>query len=60
MTNQEKRDHKVINASRKTRIANGSGSTIAEVNGLLRQYEQMRKMMAQMNRGGLFKGLGHV
>ncbi len=58
MTNQEKRDHSVINASRKTRIANGSGSTIAEVNGLLRQYEQMRKMMAQMNRGGLFKGLG--
>ncbi|MDH3492712.1 MAG: signal recognition particle protein [Acidobacteriota bacterium] len=58
MTNQEKRDHKVINASRKTRIANGSGSTISEVNGLLRQYEQMRKMMSQMNRGGLFKGLG--
>lgn len=58
MTKQEKRDHKIINASRKTRIANGSGSTIAEVNGLLRQYEQMRKMMAQMNRGGLFKGLG--
>ncbi|MEZ5306083.1 MAG: signal recognition particle protein [Pyrinomonadaceae bacterium] len=58
MTLQEKRDHTVINASRKTRIANGSGSTIAEVNALLRQYEQMRKMMAQMNRGGLFKGLG--
>ncbi|NNE65596.1 MAG: signal recognition particle protein [Pyrinomonadaceae bacterium] len=58
MTFQERRNHKVINASRKTRIANGSGSTIAEVNGLLRQYEQMRKMMAQMNRGGLFKGLG--
>jgi len=58
MTKQEKRNHKVINASRKTRIANGSGSTISEVNGLLRQYEQMRKMMAQMNRGGLFKGLG--
>jgi signal recognition particle subunit SRP54 len=52
MTKQERRDHTVINASRKTRIANGSGSTIAEVNGLLRQYEQMRKMMQQMNRGG--------
>jgi signal recognition particle subunit SRP54 len=57
MTKQERRDHKVINASRKTRIANGSGSTIAEVNGLLRQYEQMKKMMQQMNRGGLFKKL---
>ncbi len=53
MTKQERRDYKVINASRKTRIANGSGSTIAEVNGLIRQYEQMRKMMSQMNRGGM-------
>ena len=51
-------DHKILDASRKTRIANGSGSTIAEVNQLLRQYEQMRKMMAQMNSGGLFGGLG--
>ncbi|QQS40642.1 MAG: signal recognition particle protein [Acidobacteriota bacterium] len=58
MTKQERRDHTIINASRKTRIANGSGSTIAEVNGLLRQYEQMRKMMQQMNRGGLLGGLG--
>ncbi|MCB1023756.1 MAG: signal recognition particle protein [Acidobacteria bacterium] len=58
MTKQERRDHTVINASRKTRIANGSGSTIAEVNGLLRQYEQMKKMMSQMNRGGLFGSLG--
>ena len=48
---------KVIDASRKTRIASGSGSTISEVNQLLRQYEQMKKMMAQMNRGGLFGGL---
>lgn len=52
MTLQERRNHTIINASRKTRIANGSGSTIAEVNGLLRQYEQMRKMMQKMNSGG--------
>ncbi|CAN5190012.1 signal recognition particle protein [soil metagenome] len=58
MTRHERRDHKVIDASRKTRIANGSGSSISEVNQLLRQYEQMKKMMAQMNRGGLFGGLG--
>ena len=57
MTKQERRDHKVIDASRKTRIANGSGSTISDVNGLLRQYEQMKKMMQQMNRGGLFTKL---
>lgn len=53
MTKQECRSYKIINASRKTRIANGSGSTIAEVNGLIRQYEQMRKMMSNMNRGGM-------
>ncbi len=57
MTRQERNDHKVIDASRKTRIASGSGSTIGEVNQLLRQYEQMKKMMAQMNRGGLFGGM---
>ncbi len=54
MTRQERNNHKVIDASRKTRIAKGSGSTISEVNGLIRQYEQMKKMMSQMNRGGLF------
>ena len=59
MTKAERNDHKVIDASRKTRIARGSGSTIAEVNQLIRQYEQMRKMMAQMNKGGgLLGGLG--
>ncbi|MCA1589896.1 MAG: signal recognition particle protein, partial [Acidobacteria bacterium] len=59
MTKRERVDYKVLDASRKTRIARGSGSTISEVNQLLRQYEQMRKMMVQMNRGGgLLGGLG--
>lgn len=58
MTRAERDDHKLLDASRKTRVARGSGSTIAEVNQLLRQYEQMRKMMAQLNKGGLFGGLG--
>ncbi len=59
MTKQERNDHKVLDASRKTRIAGGSGTSISEVNQLLRQYEQMRKMMAQMNKGGgLLGGLG--
>jgi signal recognition particle subunit SRP54 len=58
MTRAERNDHHLLDASRKTRIARGSGSTISEVNQLLRQYEQMRKMMAQMNRGGLFGQLG--
>jgi signal recognition particle subunit SRP54 len=58
MTKAERTNHTIIDAGRKTRIAKGSGSTIAEVNQLIRQYEQMRKMMAQMNKGGLFGGLG--
>ena len=58
MTKAERNDHKILDASRKTRIAGGSGTTIAEVNQLLRQYEQMRKMMAQMNKGGMLAGLG--
>ena len=58
MTRAERNNHKILDASRKTRIAGGSGTTIAEVNQLLRQYEQMRKMMAQLNKGGLFGGLG--
>ena len=58
MTKGERNDHKIIDASRKTRIAKGSGTSIAEVNQLLRQYEQMRKMMAQMNKGGLLSGIG--
>ncbi|HKX82919.1 MAG TPA: signal recognition particle protein [Pyrinomonadaceae bacterium] len=58
MTRLERNNYKVLDASRKTRIAGGSGSTIGEVNQLIRQYEQMRKMMAQMNKGGLFGGLG--
>jgi signal recognition particle subunit SRP54 len=58
MTKRERNEYKIIDASRKTRIAKGSGSTIGEVNSLLRQYEQMKKMMQQMNKGGLFGGLG--
>ena len=58
MTKAERNDHKILDASRKTRVAGGSGTTIAEVNQLLRQYEQMRKMMAQMNKGGMLAGLG--
>src|SRR5882757_7096651 len=58
MTREERSSAKLINASRKTRIANGSGTTIADVNGLLKQYGQMRQMMTQMNKGGLLGRLG--
>ena len=58
MTRQERNNYKIIDASRKTRIARGSGTTIADVNGLLKQYSEMRQMMTQMNKAGLFGGLG--
>jgi signal recognition particle subunit SRP54 len=58
MTKGERSNAKLINAGRKTRIANGSGTTIADVNALLKQYGQMRQMMTQMNKGGLLGKLG--
>jgi len=56
MTRQERRNYAIIKASRRRRIANGSGTTVAEVNRVLKQYIQMRKMMKKMQRGGI-KGL---
>lgn len=48
MTKQEKLDPSIINASRRRRIAKGSGTTIQDVNRLLKQFEDMKKMMKQM------------
>ena len=48
MTTQEKTTPDIINASRKKRIAKGSGTTIQDVNRLLKQFEDMKKMMKQM------------
>lgn len=50
MTPQERRSPKIIKASRKRRIAAGSGTSVQEVNGLLRQFKQMQRMMKQMSR----------
>jgi signal recognition particle subunit SRP54 len=52
MTFQERENPDIINASRKTRIAKGSGTTIQQVNQLLKQFEEMRKMMKTMNKMG--------
>jgi signal recognition particle subunit SRP54 len=49
MTSYEREHHESINGSRRKRIARGSGTSVQEVNQLLRQYAQMRKM---------FKGMG--
>lgn len=52
MTTKEREDPDILNGSRKQRIAKGSGTTIQEVNQLLKQFEQMRKMMKTMNKMG--------
>ena len=51
MTPKERRNPEIIKASRKTRIAKGSGRSVQEVNKLLQQFEQMKKMMKQMTNG---------
>ena len=48
MTMRERRHPKILNASRKRRIARGSGVTVQEVNRLLKQFRQMQKMMKQL------------
>ncbi|MFN2292625.1 MAG: signal recognition particle protein, partial [Anaerolineae bacterium] len=52
MTPGERRNPRVINASRKRRIARGSGTTVMEVNDLLSQFRQMQKLMKQLTGGG--------
>lgn len=52
MTGRERRNPDILNYSRKMRIANGSGTSIQEVNALLKQYEQTKQMMKQLNRRG--------
>ncbi|WP_188205780.1 signal recognition particle protein [Alkalibacillus aidingensis] len=48
MTKKERVDPSIINASRKKRIAKGSGTSVAQVNRLLKQFDEMKKMMKQM------------
>ena len=52
MTSEERRNHMIINASRRTRIAKGSGTSVQEVNRLLKNYTQMRKMLQKLSKGG--------
>ena len=51
MTPEERKNPEIIKASRKTRIAKGSGRSVQEVNQLLTQFDQMKKMMKQMSKG---------
>ena len=49
MTPEERKDPSILKASRKERIAKGSGTTVTEVNQLLKQFEEMKKMMKMMS-----------
>jgi len=60
MTPQERQNYAIINASRRKRIAKGSGTSVAEVNRLLKNFRQVRKMMKQMSRMGGKRALGRM
>ena len=52
MTKEERSNPKILNGSRRKRIASGSGTTVQEVNSLIKQFSQMSKMMKMMQGGG--------
>ena len=55
MTPKERRDPNIINFSRKNRIARGSGTTVQDINKLLKQFEQTKQMMKQMKNNKMFR-----
>ncbi len=58
MTPEERRNSRILNSSRKRRIARGSGTTVQEVNALLKQFRQMQQVMKQLGKGrGKLQGL---
>ena len=57
MTAEERRNPKIINGSRRKRIADGSGTSATEVNQLMNQFTQVQKMMKRFSRGGSKRGL---
>lgn len=60
MTPAERRDPKILNGSRRQRIAKGSGTTVPEVNSLMERFEQARKVMQSMSRGGGMPGMPNI
>jgi signal recognition particle subunit SRP54 len=57
MTPAERRNHKILNGSRRSRIARGSGSTVTDVNGLVERFVDAQKMMRQLASGGGMPGM---
>ncbi len=60
MTPEERGTPQLINGSRKKRIASGSGTSVQEVNNLLKQFDEMRKMMKKMNKMSGKKGFANI
>lgn len=60
MTPAERNDVKILNGSRRARIARGSGTTVTEVNALVKRFEAAREMMGQMGAAGGFPGMGNM
>lgn len=61
MTKQERENPDILNGSRRKRIASGSGTNIQEVNSLMKQFGDMRKLMKMMNKkGGMKQGLANL
>lgn len=58
MTPQERRNPKVLNASRRERIAKGSGTQVQDINRFVKQFEESKKMMSSMMKMGMGKGFG--
>ncbi|HKZ46413.1 MAG TPA: signal recognition particle protein [Thermodesulfobacteriota bacterium] len=58
MTKKERLNHTILNANRRKRIANGSGTSVQDVNKLVKQYLQTREMMKRFSKGGLHKLMG--
>jgi signal recognition particle subunit SRP54 len=56
MTAKERANHKILNASRRQRIAQGSGTQVSDVNKLVKQFEDAKKMMSGMMKMGMGRG----
>jgi signal recognition particle subunit SRP54 len=60
MTSQERSQYTIINGGRRKRIAKGSGTTVQDVNKLIKNYAQIMKMMKKINKDGGMRGLGRM
>jgi len=60
MTRQERRNPALLNGSRRRRVAQGSGTTVTDINRLMKQFMEMKKMMQRVSKGGMRSLLGRM